>query len=32
VSAIHTVEEALGSDHKVPQPSEAETRRIWGRL
>lgn len=32
VTAIRTVEEAMGDGRKVPQPSEHETRRIWGRL
>lgn len=32
VSAIRTVEEAMGTGIKEPKESEAETRRIWGRL
>lgn len=32
VSAIRTVEEAMGDGVKKPQESEHETRRIWGRL
>ena len=32
VSAIRTVEEAMGTGIKEPQPSEAETRKIWGRM